>query len=159
MNTLELLIVIIIFSIASAMAIPHFYTAMQNHEFRQTVREYQQLFRYAHQQAILRDETLILCGTSQTDRCDGHWHAGALLFVDNHNKKVPTAKTILKTLPTLSPKFTVAVSAFPSSGYFRFDPDGLLGTSNGSVMLSNGHQTVKLSISRTGRVKLSDTTS
>lgn len=159
MNTLELLVVIVILGITCAFGIPYFHASIQNHQLHEAAQQYQQLFRYAHQQAILRDDTLTLCGTSQVNRCDGQWHAGAVLFIDNENKKMPTAKAILKTLPALSSKLTIAVSAFPSSHYFRFDPAGLLGTSNGSITLSNGRRTVKLSISRSGRVKLSHSSS
>ena len=86
--------------------------------------------------------------------CDGAWQNGAVLFVNKNGKKTLDIKLILLTLPKLPQDITIKISAFPNAKYFIFNPNGLLGTSNGSISLSNQFETKKLSISRTGRINI-----
>lgn len=153
MNAIEIVIILLILGIISLFAIPSWHTIQHNHTLRQVSREYLSLFKYAHQQAILKDEKLVLCGSSDQNTCDGNWQQGAVLFINEDGQLRPTAQTRLKTLDALPQPLTITVSSFPNQAYFSFDPDGLLGVSNGSVTISNAIRSMKFTISRTGRIR------
>lgn len=146
MTILELIISLSILALIAYFTLPHLQRFTQQNQLQQLTTQYIGLLHEGYMEAILQNRPFILCGANQQHHCDGHWQKGAILM--SHN-------TIFKQIPALPHGIKMTVRAFPRSDQLTFNPDGLLGTSNGSITLSMHHESRRITMSRTGHIQVS----
>lgn len=143
MSLLELLIVIIILGITSSFAIANFSTSKEKQIAQQYVSQLIDLLKYVKTQSLIRNQTLILCGSNNDNNCNANWQDQIILT---------TGQQTLKSLPAAPKDLQITVSAFPNNQQLTFNPDGLLGTSNASITFRSPYFQQKITLSRTGRI-------
>lgn len=157
----ELLIGLAIAAIVVGMALPSFAGILHNNRRSTAINTLSSTLNYARSEAIKRSLPTVICKGSPVDGCDKtrQWHDGWIVFMDdNGDKSWNGDEPLLWTQTALSPEQTLDWSAFPSSNYVIYYPNGSA-SSNGTFTLCDNRGSTEaraLIVARSGRVRVSD---
>lgn len=156
----ELISTLAIGAIVVALAVPSFATLLQNNRVTTSVNTLAASLNYARSEAVKRNQRIVVCKGSPEAGCDKNrqWHDGWIVFTDlDGDKTLGGDEPILWTQGALPPQQTLNWSAFPSSNYAIYYPNGTA-SSNGTFTFcdARGATAAKaLIVAKTGRVRFS----
>ena len=151
LSLIEALIVILIISIVTTIAVPAWQQMMLRQSVNSIATRLQQLITASHDASLLRHHIVTLCGASDAIHCDGDWHH-VISFIDpNKQRELPDTRSLLAQ-QQFKQAIHISLKAFPSKKYLSFDAKGLLNNSNGTFTVSSWPWQVTLTMSKAGRV-------
>jgi len=114
-------------------------------------------FQLARTEAITRRAHVVVCASTEGERCSGAWESGALVFVDaNRNRQRESSERLLTQLSADDFK-NLGVQG--SRSLTSFGPDGRSGGSNQTLAFCAPGRTDGLSVvvSNVGRIRMGKT--
>jgi type IV fimbrial biogenesis protein FimT len=158
---IELFIGLAIAAVVVGMALPSFAGLMHNNRRTTAINTLSSTLNYARSEAIKRSLPAVICKGNPVDGCDKtrQWHDGWIVFVDENGDKAWSGdEPLLWTQDALAREQTLEWSAFPSSNYVIYYPNGSA-SSNGTFTFCDNRgptEARSLIIARSGRVRVSD---
>ncbi|MCS5712492.1 GspH/FimT family pseudopilin [Candidatus Berkiella aquae] len=159
---IELLITILVLAIVMAIAIPSFYSIIQNNLTVATSNDLMISLNYARSEAIKRGANVSLCpAADQTfSGCGNDWNQGWLIFVNpnaNTNYSASNSAQVLLRTQSFSGA-TPNITTSPSTSLANYNSAGFAGTNTSNLTFNisatgcQGPYARSLNISMTGRV-------
>lgn len=116
---------------------------------------------YAHSEAILRGQTVVLCPSGDQKTCHKDWSLGHMVFVDvdgNHRLSHETA--LLRTYPGLQGHGKFIWRGFHSQDYIEWLPFGVNRQQNGTMVYCSPEADERYArgiiVNKTGRTRFAD---
>lgn len=159
----ELLTVLAIAAIFTAMALPSFQGIGERNRVAADVNKLVRALNLARSEAIKRRVRTILCKSSNPEAslptCSGSWTQGWILFADtDDDKQFGNNEPLLAVHNGLKSGNTLKLNAFISNDYLQYLPSGTT-NQNGTFTICGGskdkYYARGIIISRSGRVRLS----
>ena len=109
--------------------------------------------------AISSGEIVTLCGSEDSRSCQGKWSEGVLSFIDrNGNRELDNIDQPLNWQSMKDIEGVISWKAFGNRQYLLMDPQGMMGTQNGSFTYCTEEAdhsfAVQLVINRTARARM-----
>lgn len=101
---IELLVTLSIAAILLAVAVPNFIVFIQNNRLAGQANDLVTMLNYARSEAVKRNGSVTVCGSTTTNSCSGSsdWTGGLIVFADaNGNAAVDGGDTILQVRQAL----------------------------------------------------------
>jgi len=161
---IELIITLAIISVLFSIALPSFSKMLADNQQTAQLHTLYHHHQLARSEAIKGNQRVLLCKSSDGLQCTKktQWSEGWIIFSDkNNDNKINANESVVYIQQALSSKLSLDYRGFGSHNYVRYYPDGHSST-NGTYTLcsQSGKNSAKsLIISRTGRVRLSSTSS
>jgi type IV fimbrial biogenesis protein FimT len=130
----ELMVVVVILGIMSAIAVPGYQTIINNSRLTSTTNNLLGALKLARSEAASRNQTVTVCGSANATSCDGNWSAGGIIL------RAPSE--VIKVLPAPEANVTTTGAAVV------FDRSGRLGTAV-SLSITNsyaGNRTITVNL-------------
>jgi len=151
---LELLFVISLTALLSAMIVSGGYYLFSQQKQRLMIGTLRQSLAFAKQAAMAQGEAVSLCAAASDQTCGDNWAQGILIFLDPHSTGQMQTDTLLIRVPPLLQTAQIVWKGFLPFPYIRFAADGLPHGYHGSFYVLHGHtQQVVLVINSLGRVR------
>ena len=97
-SLVELMIVLAVSAMLLAAAVPSFSASIQNNRLTTQVNEIHAGLSLARSEAVKRNQDVAMCNSSNGTSCNGSWHDGWLVFVDdNSSGRRDEGEEILRT--------------------------------------------------------------
>lgn len=80
---IELIIAIALLAIFVGLAVPSFFTAIQNNRITGQANELLTAFQLARSEALKRNRSVVVCASDDGEECQGSWASGWLVAEDN----------------------------------------------------------------------------
>lgn len=145
---IELMVTITVLAIVVGIAIPSFYTQIQNNRSMALGEEFTSALNYARSEAVKRGKRVSLCASADGSKCSGSWPQGWIAFVDSATSDdaatpvIGKEEAVLRRWQSPSDKASLSVTqGGKSAGFIRYNRLGILGRAAG------GDITVALSYS------------
>lgn len=153
----ELIVTLLMMMILVVIALPYSQHLIQEYRATTIINQLFYALHYAKNEAILRGETIIVCGSLDQQHCDGHWSSYRIIFVDkNKNHLLDEKDELLRIYPPLIDGM-LQLSAFGSSQYIKWSSKGYTNQQNGTfVYNANDHDprySRMLIINKAGRIR------
>ena len=151
---IELMISISVAAILFGIAVPQFSRITQNARMTSARNGIFTAFQLARTEAITRRAHVVVCASTEGERCSGAWESGALVFVDaNRNRQRESSERLLTQLSADDFK-NLGVQG--SRSLTSFGPDGRSGGSNQTLAFCAPGRTDGLSVvvSNVGRIRM-----
>jgi type IV fimbrial biogenesis protein FimT len=147
----ELLAVIVIISVVSAIAFPNFQGMMNSNRLASGTNEVMATLQNARMEAIRRNKRVVVCSTTNGTACSGAGDWGRMIaFVDaDRDGVVDVGEEILRDTIVAAPA-VVNVSAAITSNRISFRSDGVARAGTGATIL-NGRLGVCIVTTRPAR--------
>ncbi len=159
---IELMVVLAVFSILSALAAPSFKNILKQQEVNGQINNLVAMIYLARSEAIKRNHVVTVCKSEDKESCGGSWSDGWIMFVDKNADGERSAIENVLTSGSISDDYHLTWSAFFSSHYIRFMQNGLTSSHNGTFKLcptdGDEHFARAIIISKTARVRTSEDT-
>ena len=97
LTLLEVLIVLSLVAILTVVATPNLQSWFAQNRLNQTAQQIMTAIDFARSSAIQENASVMYCGSSDHQQCDGNWKAGQILLSIQENK-------VLRTWPALAKK-------------------------------------------------------
>lgn len=157
-TVLELLGVSAIIAILACLALPSLQQLQRQHEANHFAWQLKTPLQEARHTAMTFHWPVTVCGSSDAQHCDQHWHQGLLLFIDrNQNQVFDSADAKLSFYPQTFKYGTIELHAFGAhSSILVFSPEkGIPLASNASFYYCSQKPMLNrsLAISRMGHVR------
>jgi type IV fimbrial biogenesis protein FimT len=129
---IELIFVTVVGAILASWAVPSFQSATQNARQQSAIRDLLTEFEYARSEAIKRNTSVTICGSTDGLICDtANWDDGRLVFVDdgagtpaNTANGAVNGEDILKVFGGFPGNISARSTVFSNAGYIVFFGDG-----------------------------------
>ncbi len=158
-TVIELMVVLAVFSILSALAVPSFKNILKQQEVNGQINNLVAMVYLARSEAIKRNQVVTVCKSSDKQGCGGNWTDGWLMFVDLDGDGDRSAGEYLIGSGEVAEEYELTWSGFGSQNYIRFLQNGLTLFHNGSFVLCPESGDVRLAravfISKTARARTS----
>jgi len=155
LTLVELLITLIILSIAFSMAVPAMDREITKSRQRELIATYHGAFSFARSQAIHTGTLVTICPLSSNNRCIDDWTLPAAIFPDGDKDLQPDESTVWKLIQPV-PNYRIK-SRTGGRGYLTFGPKGLIHGASGSLIAcpeQNSRQPMSyLTVNRGGRFR------
>ncbi|MFW6236688.1 MAG: GspH/FimT family pseudopilin [Desulfovibrionales bacterium] len=159
-TVLEIMIVVVMVSILSVIAIPSFQQLLSNNRTSTQVNEFVTDLNLARSEAIKRGERVTVCKSDDQETCtNGTWADGWIVFVesDTANAAVDAGEEILRVRTGL-PSGATMTGDSGVEDFVSFVPTGFTRLMNGRIQsgditLTGTDQTVTININSAGRVR------
>jgi len=161
---LEVITTLAISSILFGLAIPYTGNVIAANRVTGQINMLSGALQLTRSEAVTRQQDIVICKSADQESCtvQGEWDQGYIIFVDaNQDRKRSANETLLHVQSSFPANITLNYRAFGSRHYLAYQPTGLTMT-NGTFTFCNRNlpQTAKaLIVTKTGRVRLSDTRS
>lgn len=166
---LELLIVVTIVAILSAIAAPSFQTMLLNNRLASATNDLLADLALARSESARQGKRVTLCISSDGESCGSgsSWQAGRIIFLDESGSgttgTVDSGETIFRvTTAETGSNLTITASGFSSNRYIQFRPTGALtSTTTGTFTICDnrsGNFGRTIQIIPTGRASLTSST-
>lgn len=156
---IELMVVIAVAAILSALAIPSFQKILKQQEVNGEINNLVAMVYFARSEAIKRNQVVTVCKSSDKQNCGGNWTDGWLMFADLNGDGAKDAGEYLISSGAVADGYELAWSGFGSQNYIRFLQNGLTLFHNGSFVVcpNNGDRRLARAvfISKTARARTS----
>jgi type IV fimbrial biogenesis protein FimT len=159
---MELIVTICVMGILLAIAIPSFYTVIQNNYAGSVNNDFVISLQYARSEAIKRATSVSVCATSSSafTACGSSWSLGWIVFVDVSGNGVYNAgvDTIVRTVALNGQNATV--TSVPSVNSATYNSAGFSAPSTSNVTFTvsatgcSGTYAHTVAISLTGRINV-----
>jgi len=161
---MELLITIAIMAVFLAVAVPSFYTVIQNNYSNSVNRDFIASLQYARSEAIKRSTSVSVCATSDSSftACGTNWSLGWIVFADVNGNGVYNAgtDTILRAIALGGKNASITSTPSVNSATYTNTGFSAANTSNVTFTVSatgcSGPYAHQVAISITGRPVLTD---
>jgi type IV fimbrial biogenesis protein FimT len=154
----ELMIVISILGILSAIALPSFDTFLRKRQMVGSSNLFYTTLYLARSEAVKRNSTVTICKSSDGVTCGGSWTAGWLMFEDANSDGVLDGAEVTITGGSLTNGYLLTWSAFGSNSYIRFNKNGMTASHNGTFKFcpqdSNSKFASAVIVSKTARIRV-----
>jgi len=156
---LELMLTLSIIAVLLLVAIPTGIEWRTKIRAEVTINQLFASIRYAQSEAIRLGKRVILCPTTQGERCAADWSTGYMIFVDqNGDRTVADRSQVLAVYRLQLAGATLRWHGSRSQAYFEWVPSGLHRQQNGTFVYcsqrDNAYQQRRgLIVSKTGRVR------
>ena len=154
---IELMISIAVAAILFGIAVPQFSKITQTARMTSARNGIFTAFQLARTEAITRRAHVVVCASTEGERCSGAWESGALVFVDaNRNRQRENSERLLTQF---SPDTFKNLAVKGSRSLTSFGPDGRSGGSNQTLAFCAPGRLDGLSvvISNVGRIRMGKT--
>ncbi len=161
---IEFIITLAIIGILFSTALPSLSKMLADNQQTAQLHTLYHHHQLARSEAIKGNQRVLLCKSSDGLQCtnEAQWSEGWIIFSDSNNdNKINLNESVVYIHQALSGKLSLNYRGFGSHNYVRYYPDGH-SSSNGTYTLcsqSDKSSAKSLIISRTGRARLSSTTS
>ncbi|MFL0795976.1 MAG: GspH/FimT family pseudopilin [Cellvibrionaceae bacterium] len=134
-TVVELMVVVVLVGILSALALPAFNDMGQNNRLTAVFNTMVGELGYARSEAIARNAPVSICGSSDDESCDSDdWHDGRLVFIDDGagtdanagNGELDAGETILKIFSNTEHGVFISLKVFADGGAITFSEEGTL---------------------------------
>lgn len=130
---LELLIVISIAGILFGIAIPSFASLIQSTQSQRLGNDLINLISHARHQAVMRNHTVTLCGSTDGELCDGSWNKHILAFIDkNKDKEIDDEDYLLNNWSLFKAGESLSWRSFQNKRYLQLHANGMTYYQNGN---------------------------
>ncbi len=130
---LEMCIVIAIMMIAVLIGIPTTHLLDKTRADTEIERLFH-LIQLGRNEAIWRNQPVVLCASSDGQQCGGEWTQGMVLFVDTQgNHQIHAVEDVLRVQAAVA-HGTLSWHSFGAQHYVRFTPYGWSNQQNGTFM-------------------------
>ena len=159
---MEILVVVVIIGILSAVAIPDLRSLLQNHRAATQANEFVTDFNLARSEAISRRSRVTMCKSGDGQSCapDGQWDQGWIVFEESVtvNGVRDDGEEIIKVREGLGGVSTLKGNS-PVNEYISFLPSGFPRKVDGSlqpgtITLECGRRGIDLVINSGGRIRM-----
>lgn len=122
---IELLIVVLIFSILAMLAVPSIQQQRADLEKQRVLNDLISLVHLSKQEARLRQRPIVICSSSDGKVCSTYqWHEKLMIFSDaNHNKTFDDTDQLISTVPMSLNFGTLHWNASLKKQYLQFKGD------------------------------------
>ncbi len=155
---IELIIAIALLAIFVGLALPSFFTAIQNNRITGQANELLTAFQLGRTEALKRNRPVVVCASDDGEECQGDWTDGWLVAEDNADagSSSPDIAQVLRVWSAQAGNPTITGPAI-----FRILPRGEMDANMGvnfpaviamSIDGCSGEQARNILISRSGRV-------
>ena len=136
LTLLELLASLTILGICSSIAISSWQNTIRQARSNEIAGELMQLVNYARQEAVYKNHTITLCGSSDGEHCNGRWLEHILVFMDQDADGVRDPEDALLQDAQLPAHTTGSLSwrSFRNKSYLQLQ-------ASGTTYFQNGHFT------------------
>jgi len=150
LSLLELMIVLLLISLISLLAIPSFQRLIVQNSLAAETQRLVTAINYTRMLAIEKHCSITLCPSDDNKTCGSNWSLDLLVFIDPLNKN-----PILQSFPGENPSKNV-IQWNRSINIITMSALGLLQSQNGSFIVSDKHHELSSTVilSRTGRVRV-----
>ncbi|TNE75921.1 MAG: prepilin-type N-terminal cleavage/methylation domain-containing protein [Gammaproteobacteria bacterium] len=131
---LELIITIIILSIATGMTSQAWGWWAAKSRQRAILENYHSLFSFARWNAASSHTLVTVCPLSAASQCVDDWQQPVSVFIDVNNDKSPDGGSVLRQMNANLGSFTLR-SRTAGRGYFQFNAKGMTHGAMGSLVL------------------------
>ena len=133
LTMLELLITLGIAAILASLALPSFASMLRKTSTTVIANQLIGLVQYARAEAVAREVTVTLCGSSNGQRCDGQWSSAILVFSDhNEDGVINNSDTILRNIHLANAGDQLVWRVFGNKPYLQLHPTGITYFQNGN---------------------------
>jgi type IV fimbrial biogenesis protein FimT len=155
----EMMVVVLIISIIAVMAVPAFDWQQRDHEAKRFDSLTRNILMLSRITSLLLQQRVVVCGSTQGDRCDQQWKQGLLSFVDkDQNGQFNTPIDVVIYFEPLKFRYgKISWQGFGNRNYIRYEATtGTPNASNGSITYCTDEPQFnrQLVLSRMGRVRL-----
>ncbi len=154
---MESLLALVMTVLTLTLGLPMMQDFMANQRMRAWMAGLHTLLNHAREQAVVRQQRVVVCASSQGRTCDGGvaWNMGVLVFADhNLDRKRQADEPVIRFWQTDASGLRVHTSQGRKT--LRYLPDGTSPGSNARITLcdARGHARARaLVLSNTGRVR------
>jgi type IV fimbrial biogenesis protein FimT len=132
-SLIELMIVLGLFSITMMLALPSFKSFTVHNRITTEVNTLARAIRLARVTAVNENKVVTLCRSNNQQQCQGHWHDGMLLFIDQNHDHIFNGKDIFLTKFEKFPDGDeIFWRAFRNKQYLQMSPLGFTRFQNGT---------------------------
>lgn len=154
---IELMVVIAVAAILSALAVPSFNELLRRQQMTGQVNQLFSLVYLARSEAIKRNNVVTICKSADGEFCSGSWSDGWIVFSDADADGERGNDEALINSGGPEDEYKVSWTAFGSNNYLRFSPQGLTLSQNGTFRVCDENDVTQpraVVVSKTARVRL-----
>ncbi|WP_339615910.1 GspH/FimT family pseudopilin [uncultured Gilvimarinus sp.] len=131
---IELMVVVVVMTIAAAIALPNFRTMIINHQSQGLAEDVIGAIQFTRSEAVKRGEFVSLCASNaDQSACGSDWSNGMLAVTDiaKENGAAVTVGEILKIWEGFSPSASISVErgsagSLSATSFLRYAPGGMM---------------------------------
>ncbi|MBB3062419.1 GspH/FimT family pseudopilin [Microbulbifer rhizosphaerae] len=134
----ELMVTIAVLAIVVGIAVPSFYTQIQNNRSLALAEDFAGALNYARSEAVKRGTRVSLCASADGKKCGGDWKQSWIAFVDSATSDdsaapvIENGEAVLQRWQVPNGKASLTVTqGGKSAGFIRYNRLGILGRAGG----------------------------
>lgn len=154
---MELSVVLVLMTLLAGLGIASWRPFLAAAENEALLRQLQAALHFARQEALLRREVIVLCGSHNQEACTGDWQQGVLVFIDMTGGEIDSGQ-ILRVFLWGRLGGVLHWRAFPrSQSKIEFLPSGASNYENGTFWYcskNTSHPTWALVLAQSGHWRI-----